>query len=116
MDQIAKAQLFKSLHSGPEILVLPNAWDAVSARIVEAEGFPAAATGSAGGAAVLGYPDGERILRAEMMYVVARIAAAVNVPLTADVEAGYGDPAGTAREVIAAGGGGVELQNKGDEQ
>lgn len=116
MDQIAKAQLFKSLHSGPEILVLPNAWDAVSARIVEAEGFRAAATGSAGVAAVLGYPDGERILRAEMMYMVARIAAAVNVPLTADVEAGYGDPAGTAREVIAAGAVGMNLEDMVDRE
>src|SRR5271155_2815438 len=101
MDQINKAELFRSLHAGPEILVLPNAWDAISARMIEAEGFPAAATGSAGVAAVLGYPDGERIPRREMMFMVARMAAAVSVPLTADVEGGYGDPAGTAREVIA---------------
>jgi len=111
MDQIAKAQLFKNLHSGPEILVLPNAWDAISARIVEAEGFPAAATGSAGVAAVLGYPDGQRIPRKEMMFMVARMAAAVGVPLTADVEAGYGDPAGTALEVIAAGAVGMNLED-----
>jgi 2-methylisocitrate lyase-like PEP mutase family enzyme len=111
MDQRAKAELFRTLHSGPEILVLPNAWDAISARIVEAEGFPAAATGSAGVAAVLGYADGERIPRNEMMFMVARIAAAVQVPLTADVEAGYGDPAGTAREVIAAGAVGMNLED-----
>src|SRR5580698_821004 len=116
MDQKSKAELFRRLHSGPEILVLPNAWDAVSARIVEAEGFPAAATGSAGIAAVLGYPDGERILRAEMIYMVARIAAAVNVPLTADVEAGYGDPAGTAREVIAAGAVGMNFEDMADHE
>ena len=111
MDQRAKAELLRKLHSGPQILVLPNAWDAISARIVEAEGFPAAATGSAGVAAVLGYPDGERIPRDEMMFMVGRMAAAVAVPLTADVEAGYGDPAGTAREVLAAGAVGMNLED-----
>jgi 2-methylisocitrate lyase-like PEP mutase family enzyme len=116
MDQRAKADLFRRLHFGPEILVLPNAWDAISARIVEVEGFPAAATGSAGVAAVLGYPDGERIPRKEMMFMVARMAAAVNVPLTADVEAGYGDPAGTAREVIAAGAVGMNLEDMVDHE
>src|ERR1700712_1492651 len=103
MDQIAKAELLRRLHSGPDILVLPNAWDAISARIVEAEGFPVVATGSAGVAAVLGYPDGQRIPCSEMMFMVARMAASVNVPLTADVEAGYGDAAATARDLIAAG-------------
>src|SRR5580693_7914705 len=116
MDQITKLQLFKTLHSGPEILVLPNAWDAISARIVEAEGFPAAATGSAGVAAVLGYPDGQRIPRKEMMFMVARIAAAVGVPLTADVEAGYGDPSGTALAVIAAGAVGMNLEDMVDHE
>src|ERR1022692_1975103 len=116
MDQTAKAELFRRLHSGPEILVLPNAWDAISARIVEAEGFPAAATGSAGVAAVLGYPDGERIPRKEMMFMVARMAAAVDVPLTADVEAVYGAPAGTAREVIAAGAVGMNLEDMVDHE
>jgi 2-methylisocitrate lyase-like PEP mutase family enzyme len=116
MDQITKLQLFKTLHSGPEILVLPNAWDAISARIVEAEGFPAAATGSAGVAAVLGYPDGQRIPRKEMMFMVARMAAAVGVPLTADVEAGYGDPVGTALEVFAAGAVGMNLEDMADHE
>lgn len=111
MDQKRKAALLRSLHHGRDILVLPNAWDAVSARIIAAEGFPAAATGSAGVAAVLGYPDGERIPRSEMMFMVARMAAAVDVPLTADVEAGYGDPAGTAREVIAAGAVGMNFED-----
>jgi len=104
------------LHSGPDILVLPNAWDAISARIVEAEGFPAAATGSAGVAAVLGYPDGERIPRKEMMFMVARMASAVSVPLTADVEACYGDPAGTALEVIAAGAVGMNFEDMVDHE
>jgi 2-methylisocitrate lyase-like PEP mutase family enzyme len=111
MDQKSKAELFRSLHSGPDVLVLPNAWDAISARIIEAEGFPAAATGSAGVAAVLGYPDGQRIPRNEMMFMVSRMAAAVNVPLTADVEAGYGDPAGTALAVVAAGAVGMNFED-----
>jgi 2-methylisocitrate lyase-like PEP mutase family enzyme len=111
MGQKEKAELFRRLHQGDDILVLPNAWDAISARLIEAEGFPAAATGSAGVAAVLGYPDGERIPRAEMMFMVARMAAAVTVPLTADVEAGYGDPAATAREVIAAGAVGMNFED-----
>jgi 2-methylisocitrate lyase-like PEP mutase family enzyme len=111
MGQAEKAELLRRLHHGDDILVLPNAWDAISARIIEAEGFPAAATGSAGVAAVLGYPDGQHIPRAEMMFMVARMAAAVNVPLTADVEAGYGDPAATAREVIAAGAVGMNFED-----
>ncbi len=111
MGQKEKADLFRSLHHGPDMLVLPNAWDAVSARVIAGEGFPAAATGSAGVAAVLGYPDGEHIPRSEMMFMVARMAAAVDVPLTADVEAGYGDAAGTARETIAAGAVGMNFED-----
>jgi 2-methylisocitrate lyase-like PEP mutase family enzyme len=111
MNQKAKAELFRQMHAGPEILVLPNAWDAISARIVEAEGFPAAATGSAGLAAVLGYPDGQRIPRQEMMFIVARMAAAISVPLTADVEAGYDDPVATTREVIASGAVGMNFED-----
>jgi 2-methylisocitrate lyase-like PEP mutase family enzyme len=115
MDQRAKAERFLALHSGPDILVLPNAWDAISARIVEAEGFPAGATGSAGVAAVLGYPDGQRIPRKEMMFMVARMAAAVDIPMTADVEAGYDDPVETARDVIAAGAVGMNFEDMVDE-
>lgn len=111
MGQKEKAELFRRLHHAGDILVLPNAWDAISARVIEVEGFPAAATGSAGVAAVLGYPDGERVPRAEMMYMVARMAAAVSVPMTADVEAGYGDPVATAREVIAAGAVGMNFED-----
>lgn len=114
MDQRAKGELFRRLHAGDEILVLPNAWDAVSARVVEAEGFPAGATGSAGVAAVLGYPDGQRIPRWEMIFMVSRIAAAVDVPLTADVEAAYDDPVETAREVIAAGAVGMNFEDMVD--
>lgn len=111
MDQKAKADLFRALHHAPEILVLPNAWDAISARIVEAEGFPAIATSSAGVAGVLGYPDGQRIPRAEMLFLIGRIAATVSVPVTADVEAGYDDPAATTRDLIKAGVVGLNLED-----
>jgi 2-methylisocitrate lyase-like PEP mutase family enzyme len=103
------------MHAGPRILVLPNVWDVASARIVEEAGFGAIATTSAGIAFTLGYPDGERISREEMLTVVARIAGAVKVPVTADVEAGYGDrpedAARTAKSVIEAGAVGLNLED-----
>src|SRR5213082_3732047 len=77
-----KADALRRLHAGPSILLFPNAWDVASARIVEQAGFPAVATSSAGVANVLGYPDGERISRAEMLDMVRRISAAVAVPVT----------------------------------
>jgi 2-methylisocitrate lyase-like PEP mutase family enzyme len=89
-EQANKAELLRQLHKGPKILVLPNAWDVVSARIVEDAGFPAVATTSAGIANSLGYRDGQRVSREEMLDVVGRIARAVKVPVTADFEAGYG--------------------------
>jgi len=61
--QREKADAFRALHQGPRLLVLPNAWDVASARLVEEAGFPAIATTSAGIAWALGYPDGERISR-----------------------------------------------------
>src|SRR5438105_14491619 len=91
-----KAEALRRLHAGPRVLVLANAWDAASARLVEAAGFPAIATSSAGVAFALGYPDGERIARAEMLEMVRRIVRVVKVPVTADVEAGYGSKIGRA--------------------
>src|SRR5437879_9645925 len=73
----AKATRFREMHHGPEILVLPNAWDAASARVFEAARYPAVASTSAGIAYAFGYPDGERISREEMMEAVRRIASAV---------------------------------------
>ncbi|MGA9042554.1 MAG: isocitrate lyase/phosphoenolpyruvate mutase family protein [Terriglobales bacterium] len=113
--QKTKAATFRSIHAGPRILLLPNAWDVISARLFEEAGFGAIATTSAGIAFTLGYPDGQRISRTEMLLVIARIAAAVKVPVTADVEAGYGerpeDAAQTAREVIEAGAVGMNLED-----
>jgi len=113
--QAEKARLFLSLHHGPRILVLPNAWDVASARIFEDAGFPAIASTSSGIANSLGYPDGQVIRRDEMLEVVARIVRAVSVPVTADMEAGYGetldDMAATARGVVEAGAVGLNLED-----
>jgi|ERR1700674_270398 len=113
--QAEKAERLRKLHQGPRILVLANAWDVASARLMEEAGFPAIATTSSGVAASLGYPDGQRISREEMLEVVARIARAVRVPVTADVEAGYGttveEMIETAKAVVAAGAVGMNLED-----
>lgn len=113
-----KADAFLALHRGPKTLVLPNAWDVASARIFEEAGVAAIATTSAGIAFSLGYPDGQRISRDEMLGCVARIASKVKIPVTADVEAGYGDrpedAALTARAVIEAGAVGMNLEDGTD--
>ena len=104
-----KAAALLALHAGPGF-VLPNAWDAGSARILEQVGFPAIATTSAGIAWSFGIPDGEGLDRHTMLEQVGRIVAAVGVPVTADLEAGYGHTAdevgrtvGLAAEVGAVG-------------
>ena len=118
--QAERARQFLALHDGPKILLLPNAWDVASARIFEEAGFPAIGTSSAGAAFSLGYPDGQKIPREEMLAVVRRITAAVEVPVTADVEAGFGstpeDVAQTARDVIAAGAVGMNLEDGAEEK
>ena len=115
VQQAKRAARLKELHRGPQILVLANAWDVISARIVEEIGFPALATTSAGVAASLGYADGQRVTREEMLEVVARVARAVNVPVTADLEAGYGmtpkEMAETARAAVDAGAVGMNLED-----
>jgi 2-methylisocitrate lyase-like PEP mutase family enzyme len=113
----SKAEAFRKMHRG-RLLLLPNVWDVASARIIEESGFGAIATTSAGVAFTLGYPDGQRISRQEMVAAVARITSAVQVPVSADVEAGYGDrpeDAGlTARAVIEAGAVGMNLEDTTD--
>jgi 2-methylisocitrate lyase-like PEP mutase family enzyme len=97
-----KAAVLLTLHAGPGF-VLPNAWDAGSARILEQVGFPAIATTSAGIAWSCGVPDGQALDRDTMLEHVARIVAAVGVPVTADLEAGYGDsPEEVGRTVARA--------------
>ena len=118
MTQQDLAARFRQLHrpGADPILVLPNAWDAMSARLVEAAGATAIATTSAGISWALGYPDGQGLTREAMIDAVRRIVAAVRVPVTADVESGYGtgspdDVAATARGVIAVGGVGINLED-----
>lgn len=114
-SQKLKAELLVKLHSGGRILVLPNAWDVASARVLEELGYPAILTTSAGVAAVLGYPDGQHVGRDEMLEAVQRITGAVHVPVTADMEAGYGsspeEVAETAKAVLQAGAVGMNLED-----
>lgn len=113
-----RAAHFRALHAreGGMPLVLPNAWDAMSARVVEEAGARAIATTSAGVAWALGYQDGEGAPREAMLAMVRTIVDAVRVPVTADVERGYGtgtpeDVATTVRGVIAAGAVGINLED-----
>ena len=113
--QQEKAALLLKLHQKGENLLLPNAWDCASARLFEEAGFPAIATTSSGIAFSNGYRDGQQISRDEMLRVVGRIVATVQIPVTADVEAGYGpkpeDVATTIKGVIEAGAVGVNLED-----
>jgi 2-methylisocitrate lyase-like PEP mutase family enzyme len=113
MTQREKADLLRSYHRPPPALVLPNAWDAASAAVIaRVPGCRAIATTSAGVAWSRGYPDGEVIPPGEMIEEVRRIAAAVDLPVTADLEAGYGDPFETARRAIEAGAVGMNLEDR----
>ncbi len=113
---LERATTLRRLHDRSRILVLANVWDVASALAVEAAGFPAIATASAGISASLGYRDGEQIPREEMLHVVARIAQAVRVPVTADLEGGYGDPAGTVEAALRAGAVGMNLEDGSHDQ
>jgi 2-methylisocitrate lyase-like PEP mutase family enzyme len=113
--QIRKAETFRRMHTGPGALLLPNAWDAMSARLFEEAGFAAIATTSAGLAWSLGYRDGEYVPREEMLTATARIVRVVGVPVNADIEAGFGDTpealADTVTRVIATGVAGINLED-----
>jgi 2-methylisocitrate lyase-like PEP mutase family enzyme len=112
MDQSARAELLRRLHHERPLLVLPNAWDVASARVLAAlDGCRALATSSAAVARALGWEDGERAPAGEMIEAARRIAAAVDVPVTADLERGYGDPVGTARAAWEAGLAGINVED-----
>ena len=112
MEQDARAELFRRLHHERPILVLPNAWDVASARALAAvDGCRALATSSAAVARSLGWEDGERAPVAEMIEAARRIAAAVDLPVTADLERGYGDPVGTAAAAWEAGLVGINFED-----
>ena len=106
------AERFRALHHEPGPLVLPNVWDPVSARVVAEAGYPAIATSSAAVARVIGYDDGEQAPVAEMLAAIAAIARVVDLPVTADVERGYGLPASElAERLLEAGVVGCNLED-----
>ncbi|WP_406861832.1 isocitrate lyase/phosphoenolpyruvate mutase family protein [Streptomyces sp. HUAS MG47] len=110
-----KALLFRSLHSSARPLALANAWDVASARVIEAAGAPAIATTSSGFSWAHGCPDGENLAVDQVVDLIARIVAAVDVPVSADIEGGYGqDAAGvaaTVTRVLEAGAVGVNIED-----
>ena len=110
-----KAEHLRALHTAGRLLVLPNVWDPIGARVLVRQGYPAVATASAAVSASLGYADGERLLRATMLEKVARIASSVDVPVTADMESGYADSLveleETTRRVIAVGAAGLNIED-----
>ncbi|MEV0267199.1 isocitrate lyase/phosphoenolpyruvate mutase family protein [Hamadaea sp. NPDC050747] len=109
------AELLRSLHVPGRPLVLANAWDAASAAVVAATGAPAVATTSAGVAWSLGAPDGDMLARDQAVDLIARVVRAVGVPVSADIESGFGatadEVAETARAVIAAGAAGINIED-----
>lgn len=117
-SQVEKAEEFRSLHQAKHILVLPNAWDVPSARVFEDAGFPAIATSSAALSVSLGYPDGEKIGKDELFTVVRKIAGILTIPLSADVESGFGASieqlSDTIRRVIESGAVGVNIEDISD--
>lgn len=102
-DQLARAQQFRALHRGPGTLVLGSVWDPASAVIFQREGFKALGTSSAGIAYAHGLPDGEVMALAHMIDAVGSIAGAVDIPVSADLESGFGDePAAIASACLRA--------------
>ena len=114
-EQKRLAEAFRKMHRAPPLLLLPNAWDAMSARIFEAAGFGAIATTSGGVAWALGFPDGEHAPWSEVVAVTERIVRAVHVPVTADIEGGYGETpeqvATSVTEIIRTGVVGINLED-----
>lgn len=113
--QIERAHAFRSMHQGPGLLLLPNAWDVVSAKLYEVEGFRAVGTTSAGIASALGFADGERMALDDNLTVCRRIIEHVAIPVTVDIEAGYSGSldglSETITKVIASGAVGVNLED-----
>jgi 2-methylisocitrate lyase-like PEP mutase family enzyme len=107
-----RADALRRLHSGPRPLVLPNAWDVASARLVVKAGFPVVATSSGAIAATLGYEDNDSMPVDEAFGAIARIARSVSVSVTADVEAGYGlSPRDLVARLLDAGAVGCNLED-----
>jgi len=113
------AEQLRSMHRG-DMLVLPNAWDALSARVFQEAGCRAIATTSAGVSWSLGYPDGEQVPWQEFVGATRRIARAVSVPVTVDFEGGFSrtdaELSDRVREIIAAGASGINLEDSSERQ
>ncbi|MEM7734365.1 MAG: isocitrate lyase/phosphoenolpyruvate mutase family protein [Deinococcota bacterium] len=116
MTQANKAEQFKQLHHQANPLVLTNIWDVGSAKVVADAGAPALATGSASLAAAHGYDDGEMLPLEHLITALKHIVDAVNIPVSADIEAGYGtkpkEVAETVRQVIEVGIVGINLEDQ----
>jgi 2-methylisocitrate lyase-like PEP mutase family enzyme len=112
MTLSSKAAELLRLHTDPELLVVVNVWDVITATVVADQGSKALATASHSIAASLGYADGENIPRDEMIAAVGRIAGAVDIPVSADLEAGYGDAGETVRRAIGVGVVGANLEDQ----
>jgi 2-methylisocitrate lyase-like PEP mutase family enzyme len=110
-----EAALFHGLHAGPDVLVLANAWDAQSARVIEQAGARAIATSSAAVAWSHGYGDGHDLPFPRLVETVAEIVRVVNVPVSVDMEGGYADDPGrvgeNVRALIEAGGVGINIED-----
>ena len=115
MDHKSKAEAFGALHNGAKILILPNAWDAASAAVMEDAGAKAVATSSAAVAWAHGYPDGDLLPLTYLLETIEAVARVVKVPVTADIEGGYTDDldrlAETIRAVIGVGAVGINLED-----
>ncbi|UOQ43750.1 isocitrate lyase/phosphoenolpyruvate mutase family protein [Halobacillus salinarum] len=114
-DRALKVENFHQLHRQSSTFVLPNAWDAVSAKMFEESGFTAIGTTSAGIAAALGFKDGENIPLQKMIDVISSIVDSVNIPVSADIESGYGgnvkEVVETARKIIESGAVGINIED-----
>jgi len=109
---------FKDLHAGPDILILPNAWDAITARVVADAGAKAIATSSAAVAWSHGYADGNALPVPLLLATLRDIVRVVTVPVTADIESGYSDDARTVGETVRAlldiGVAGINIEDRGE--
>lgn len=119
-SQAEKAKIFLELHHGNNILILPNIWDPIGARILESKGYPAVATASAAISSSLGYDDGERIKLSTHNEIIQRIVKSVDVPVSADIESGYSlslsELKETISKIIATGIAGINIEDSLDDE
>ena len=118
--QQKKAEDFLSLHKQDKLLILPNIWNPIGARILEAKGFPAAASASAAISSSLGYMDGEKIKLSTHLDIIKRIVKSVDIPVTADIERGYASDITTLRDsinkVIDTGVAGINIEDSMEDE